>query len=156
MEPHEAVDAVAADLRDHPIPGDRHGLFTASRHIELLCALASRLAGGAEYLHNHDSAGGPATPSAENLSQTAARVGRAIAHYTQALAPLVSLAQPGSQATLQQQLDAIDLHSRLRIHLDDAGRALAEARVCLRPRRSTTPAATATVPVPAPTARRRS
>ncbi|AVH55692.1 MULTISPECIES: hypothetical protein [Streptomyces] len=156
MEPHEAVDAVAADLRDHQIPGDRHGLFTASRHIELLCTLAGRLACEAGYLHNHDSAGGPATPSAENLSQTAAHVGRAIAHYTQALAPLVTLAQPGSQATLQKQLDAIDLHSRLRVHLDDAGRAMAEARACLRPRRSTTPPATATVPVRAPTVRRRS
>ncbi|WP_406439150.1 hypothetical protein OHB14_51365 [Streptomyces sp. NBC_01613] len=156
MEPHEAVDAIAADLRDHQITGDRHGLFTASRDIELLCALAGRLAGDAEYLHNHDSAGGPATPSAENLSRTAAHVGRAIAHYAQALAPLVSLAQPRSQAMLQKQLDAIDLHSRLRVHLDDAGRALAEARVCLRPRRSTTPAANATVPVPTPTARRRS
>ncbi|MFF1297268.1 MULTISPECIES: hypothetical protein [unclassified Streptomyces] len=37
MEPHEAVDAVIADLRDHRITVDGSGRFTATRQITLLC-----------------------------------------------------------------------------------------------------------------------
>ncbi|MFI1210017.1 hypothetical protein ACH4UV_20665 [Streptomyces sp. NPDC020802] len=37
MKPHEAVDAVIADMRDHRITGDGSGLFTAARHIGLVC-----------------------------------------------------------------------------------------------------------------------
>ncbi|MEV7731690.1 hypothetical protein AB0O75_06165 [Streptomyces sp. NPDC088921] len=37
MEPHEAVDAVIADLRNQRITGDGRGLLTATRHIGLLC-----------------------------------------------------------------------------------------------------------------------
>ncbi|WP_406180754.1 hypothetical protein [Streptomyces canus] len=37
MEPHEAVDAVLADLRDHQITSDGSCLFAATRHIGLLC-----------------------------------------------------------------------------------------------------------------------
>ncbi|MFF7174718.1 hypothetical protein [Streptomyces pseudovenezuelae] len=154
MEPHEAADAVIADMRDHRITGDGSGLFTATRHIGLLCHLAARMAADAEYQLAPNIAG---LPRAEALGQTTGHLGRAIAHYTQALAPLITLAQPRAQATLQKQLDAIGQHSRLRVHLDDAGQALAAARACLgAPCRPTTPSATASVPVPALTARRRS
>ncbi|WP_326759184.1 hypothetical protein OHB35_15530 [Streptomyces phaeochromogenes] len=154
MEPHEAVDAVIADLRDHRITGDGSGLFTATRHIGLLCHLAARMAADAEYQLAPNIAG---LPPAEALGQTAGHLGRAIAHYTQALSPLVTLSRPGAQATLQKQLDAIDQHGRLRVRLDDAGQALAATRVCLGvPGRPATPSTTASVPVPAPTVRRRS
>ncbi|MCX4884682.1 hypothetical protein [Streptomyces sp. NBC_00847] len=154
MEPREAVDAVIADLRDHPITGDGSGLFTATRHIGLLCHLAARMAADAEYQLAPNIAG---LPPAEALGHTTGHLGRAIAHYTQALSPLVTLARPGAQATLQKQLDAIDQHSRLRVYLDDAGRALAAARACLGvSRRPATPSTPATVCVPAPTDRRRS
>lgn len=154
MEPHEAVDAVIADMHDHRITGDGSGLFTATRHIGLLCHLAARMATDAEYQLAPNIAG---LPPAEALGQTTGHLGRAIAHYAQALSPLVTLAQPGAQATLQKQLDAIDQHSRLRVHLDDAGQALAAARACLGvPRRPATPSTTATVCVQTPAVRRRS
>jgi hypothetical protein len=154
MEPHEAVDAVIADMRDHRITVDGSGLFTATRHIGLLCHLAARVAAAAEYQLAPNIAG---IPPAEALGQTTGHLGRAIAGYTQALAPLVALAQPRAQARLQTQLDAIDQVSHLRVHLDNAGQALAAARACLgAPRRPTTPSTTAAVPVPAPTVRRRS
>ncbi|WP_329269050.1 hypothetical protein [Streptomyces sp. NBC_01451] len=154
MEPHEAVDAVIADMRDHRITGDGSGLFTATRHIGLLCHLAARMAADAEYQLAPNIAG---IPPAEALGLTTGHLGRAIAHYTQALAPLVTLAQPGGQTTLHKQLDAIDQHSRLRVHLDDAGQDLAAARACLgAPRRPATPSTSAGVPVPVPAVRRRS
>ncbi|MER5826164.1 hypothetical protein ABT086_28860 [Streptomyces mirabilis] len=154
MEPHEAVDAVIADLRDHRITGDGSGLFTATRHIGLLCHLTARMATDAEHQPAPNIAG---LPTAQALGQTTGHLGRAIAHYTQALAPLIALAKPGTQATLQKQLDAIEQHSRLRVHLDDAGKALAAARACLGVlRRPATPSTTTAVPVPAPTVRRRS
>ncbi|CAM5395373.1 hypothetical protein SALBM311S_10533 [Streptomyces alboniger] len=37
MGPHEPVDAVIADPCDHRITSDGSGLFTATRHIGLLC-----------------------------------------------------------------------------------------------------------------------
>ncbi|WP_433919802.1 hypothetical protein OIE50_38855 [Streptomyces canus] len=43
MEPHEAVDAVIADLRDHRITVDGSGLFTTTRQITLLCHIAARM-----------------------------------------------------------------------------------------------------------------
>ncbi|MGW2721051.1 hypothetical protein [Streptomyces sp. NPDC001492] len=154
MEPHEAVDAVMADLREHRITGDGNGLFTATRHIGLLCHLAASMAADVEYQLAPNIAG---LPPAEALGQTTGHLGRAIAHYTQALAPLVALARPGAQTTLQKQLDAVGLHSRLRVHLDDADQALAVARACLgTPRRPAAPSTTAAISVPAPTVRRRS
>ncbi|MEU9369531.1 hypothetical protein AB0D71_33625 [Streptomyces avermitilis] len=147
MEPHEAVDAVIADLRDHRITGDGSGLFTATRHIGLLCHLTARMATDAEHQPAPNIAG---LPPAQALGQTTGHLGRA-------LAPLIALAKPGTQATLQKQLDAIEQRSRLRVHLDDAGKALAAARACLGVlRRPATPSTTTAVPVPAPTVRRRS
>ncbi|MEV7888436.1 hypothetical protein ACWD3I_29785 [Streptomyces sp. NPDC002817] len=156
MAPHEAVDAVIADIREHRISGDRSGLFTLIRHIGLLCHLAAGMAADAEYRLAANVAG---LPSAEALGQTVAHLGRAIAHYTRAVAPLVALAQSGAQATLQMQLDALDQHSRLRVHLDDAGQALAAARGSLsHPDRPAMSGTATTFPVhgPVPTGRRRS
>jgi hypothetical protein len=44
---------------------------------------------------------------------------------------LATLAAPGAQTTLQKQLDAIEHHSRIRVHLHDAAQALTAARACL-------------------------
>ncbi|WP_413100249.1 XF1762 family protein [Streptomyces sp. Inha503] len=143
MSPRHAVDAVTADVRDHHITVDGTGLFTATRHIDLLCHLAARMAADVEYQLAPNIAG---LPPAETLGTSAGHLGRAIAHYTQALAPLITLTTT-AQDTLRQKLDALDHHSRLRIHLDDAGRALAAARTALEAPR---PPAAARAPAPAP------
>lgn len=127
MSPRQAVDAVTADIRDHHITVDGTGLFNAARHIGLLCHLAAGMAADVEYQLAPNIAD---LPPAEILGASAGHVGRAIAHYTQALAPLITLTTT-AQNTLQQQLDSLDHHSRLRIHLDDARRALAAARTAL-------------------------
>ncbi|NEB01989.1 hypothetical protein [Streptomyces sp. SID13726] len=119
-----AVDAVIADLRDHRITVDRTGLFNATRHIGLLCHLTTRMASDAQYQISSTVDG---VLPAEDLAAGAGHLGRAIAHYTLAFAPLTALTQLGTQAALQQQVDAIDHHSQLRVHLGDAGRALAAA-----------------------------
>ncbi|MCC2276236.1 hypothetical protein LKL35_12550 [Streptomyces sp. ET3-23] len=131
MEPYEALDAVITDISDHRITGDDSGLFTAIRHIDLLCHLTALIAADTEYRLAPDRPGAPAWSSADALAQAASHIGRAVAHYTQALAPLVALAKPGAQDTIQKKFHAIDHHSRLRVHLDDAGQALAAARACL-------------------------
>ncbi|MEU0844037.1 hypothetical protein ABZ370_31800 [Streptomyces sp. NPDC005962] len=143
MSPRQAVDAVSAGIRDHPITADGTGLFNATRHIDLLCHLAARMAADIEYQLAPNIAD---LPSAETLGAGAGHLGRAIAHYAQALAPLVTLTTT-AQDTLQQKLGSLDHHSRLRIHLDDAGRALAAARTALEVPRST---AAASAPAPAP------
>ncbi|MGW1194523.1 hypothetical protein ACWD4B_01490 [Streptomyces sp. NPDC002536] len=131
MEPYEALDAVITDISGHRITGDGSGLFTAIRHIDLLCHLTALIAADTEYRLAPDRPDAPARPSADALSQAASHIGRAVAHYTQALAPLVALAEPGAQDTIQKKFHAIDHHSRLRMHLDDAGQALAAAHSSL-------------------------
>ncbi|MFE9725941.1 hypothetical protein ACFYQ5_20675 [Streptomyces sp. NPDC005794] len=152
MFPRQALDAVTADIRDHHITADSTGLFNATRHIGLLCHLTSRVTADAEYQLTPNIAG---LPSAEILGTTVGHLGRAIAHYTQALAPLITLTTT-AQDTLQQKLDSPGLRSRLRIHLDDAGRALAAARTALEvPQPPIDSKAPAPAPLRAPAARRR-
>ncbi|WP_329295646.1 hypothetical protein [Streptomyces pseudovenezuelae] len=152
MSPRQAVGAVTADIRDHHITVDSTGLFNATRHIGLLCHLAARMAADIAYRLAPNIAG---LPPAESLGASAGHLGRAIAHYTQALAPLIILTTT-AQDTFQQKLDSLDHRSRLRIHLDDAGRALAAARTALEvPRPCAAASAPAAVPVHAPAVRRR-
>ncbi|WP_432104141.1 hypothetical protein [Streptomyces sp. bgisy091] len=119
MSPRQAVDAVTADIRAHHITVDGTGLFNATRHIGLLCQLAARMAADAEYQLSD-------VPLAKNLGASSGHLGRAIAHYTQALSPLITLTTT-VQPTLKQKFDSLDLHRHLRIHLDSAGRALTSA-----------------------------
>jgi hypothetical protein len=152
MSPRQAVDAVTADIRDHHITVDGTGLFNATRHIALLCHLTARMSADVEYQLDPNIAD---LPPAENLGASAGHLGQAIAHYTQALAPLITLTTT-AQDTLQQKLDSLDDHSRLRIHLDDARRALAAARTALEvPRPPAASSAPIPAPLPAPTVRRR-
>jgi hypothetical protein len=143
MSPRQAVDAVAADIRDHHVTVDGTGLFNTTRHIGLLCHLAASMAADAEYQSAPNVAD---LPPAETLGASAGHLGQAIAHYTQALAPLITLTT-SPQNTFQQKLDSLDHHSRLRIHLDDAGRALASARTALEVPR---PPAASSGPAPTP------
>jgi hypothetical protein len=152
MSPRQAVDAVTADIRDHHITADGTGLFNATRHIGLLCHLAARMAADVEYQLAPNIAD---LPPAETLGASAGHLGRAIAHYAQALAPFIILTTT-AQDTLQQKLDSLDHHSRLRIHLDDAGRALAAARTALEvPRPPAAASPPAAVPLHALAVRRR-
>ncbi|MEU9189250.1 hypothetical protein AB0D14_32840 [Streptomyces sp. NPDC048484] len=152
MSPRQAVDAVTADIRGHRNTVDGTGLFNVTRHVSLLCHLAARMAADAEYQLAPNSAG---LPPAETLCASAGHLGRAVAHYTQALAPLLVLTTT-AQDTLQHKLDSLDHHSRLRIHLDDGGRALAAARSALEaPRPPAAACAHAPAPLRAPAVRRR-
>ncbi|MFB6553804.1 hypothetical protein [Streptomyces sp. NPDC056405] len=143
MTPLDALDAVTADVRDHPVTLDGTGLFTAMRHIDLLCHLTARMAADTEYQLAPNNAG---LPPATTLAASAGQLGQAIAHYTQALTPLITLTA-ARQDTLQQKLDALGHHSSLRIHLQEAGRALAAARTAMEVQQ---PRATASPPAPAP------
>lgn len=133
----DALDAVAADIRDHPITVSGTGLFTAMRHIGLLCHLTARTAADTEYQLTPNTAD---LPPATVLGASTGRLGQAAAHYAQALAPLITLTT-AAQATFQQQLDAL---GSLRDHLDGASRALASARTTLeakQPRPAVSPPA---------------
>ncbi|WP_371632220.1 hypothetical protein OG693_04555 [Streptomyces sp. NBC_01259] len=108
-------------------------------HVSLLCHLAARMAADAEYALASKQPSTKASPSAATLGQTSGHLGQAIAHYTHALTPLVT---HGTQNTLQKQLDAIEDHSLLRLHLHDGAEALTAARACLHA--TSWPTATAT------------
>ncbi|MFI7352005.1 hypothetical protein ACIBSR_37835 [Streptomyces sp. NPDC049936] len=152
MTPLNALDAVAADVRDHPVTLDGSGLFTAMRHIDLLCHLTARMAADAEYQLAPNIAD---LPPATTLAASTGQLGQAIAHYTQALGPLIALTAT-KHDTLGQRLDALGHHSSLRIHLQAAGRALAAARTALEVQQAR-PAASppATAPQHGATVRRR-
>ncbi|MEU2145117.1 MULTISPECIES: hypothetical protein [Streptomyces albovinaceus subgroup] len=152
MSPLQVLDAVTADVRGPGVTADSTGLFNATRHIGLLCHLAARIAADAEYQLSPNIAD---LPPAEHLGASAGHLGRAIAHYTQALAPLLILTTT-RQDTPQQKLDSLDHHSRLRSHLDDAGRVLAAARTVLAvPPPSTASSAPAPALLRTPAVRRR-
>lgn len=138
----DAVDAVTADIRDHRITVDGTGLFNVMRHINLLCHLTARMAADAEYQLAPNIAD---LPPAKTLGASAGHLGQAIAHYTQALAPLITLTTT-AQDTFQKKLEALGHHSSLRIHLDGAGRALAAARTSLEVQQ---PLPTVSAPAPA-------
>ncbi|WP_208885227.1 hypothetical protein [Streptomyces sp. PBH53] len=127
----EAIDAVVADLLDHPVAASPHGVFTVMRHIDLLCHLTARAVGDAHFGLVYDHADPADQARVEPLSRAAAHFGRATAHYTLALAPVLALSKPDLRSTRHHQLDALDAHSRLTRHVHDALHALSDARTCL-------------------------
>ncbi|WP_051814337.1 hypothetical protein RFN58_34225 [Streptomyces iakyrus] len=147
MTLEEALDAVLADLHDHRITGDAVGLFNVMRHIDLLCRITSRVTGETQYCLFYDHADAADQARAEPLSQAAGHLGRATAHYAQALALVVTLCKSSAHTTLQKRLDAIDVHRHLGAHRADAFRALSDARRYLTEPR---PAGGDTAPTPPP------
>ncbi|ALO97719.1 hypothetical protein [Streptomyces griseosporeus] len=145
MTMQEALDAVLADLLDHPLttPSDR--LFTVLRHIDLLCHLTAWAAGDAQFGLAYDRADAADLARVEPLSRAAAHLGRATAHYTLVLAPVVALSKSDAQSTLQKQLDTIDMHSQISVHVHETLRALSDGRASL-----TTPQPPGGLAVPAP------
>ncbi|MFJ6438657.1 hypothetical protein [Streptomyces sp. NPDC091416] len=142
LDPLAAVDAVITDVHEFRIPGDANGLFTATRHVSLLCHLAARMAAETEYALVPSV---KKSPTAATLAQTAGHLGRAIAHYTQALAPLVALTTRGTQSAIQEHVSGLVHHSRLRRHLEGSAEALTAARDCLHGSSRPTPTRT---PIP--------
>lgn len=86
---------------------------------------------------------------AEPLSQAAGHLGRATAHYSQALTPVVTLSKSGAQPALQKQLD--DVRFSLIVRRAGALLALSEARSCLA---RSCPAGEHPVPAPPPSTQR--
>lgn len=84
----KGLDAVLADLRDHPISPDSSGLFNAMRHIDLLCHLTSRATGETQYCLFYDHADAADQARAEPLSQAAGHLGRATATTPKPWPPL--------------------------------------------------------------------
>lgn len=153
--PAHALDAVIADIRDHPITTDHMGLYNVTRHIELLCHLVMETAADAEYqMHPNIVDLSPA----ETLAISTAHLGKAIAHYTQTLVPLVCL-PIAKQETRQEQQLATEHRGTLHMHLDGVRKALADASNALMPHQpadSATPVATAPKPPHASGSRGRS
>ncbi|MFF5438883.1 hypothetical protein [Streptomyces achromogenes] len=148
----EAIDAVTADLLDHQAAASPHSVFTVMRHIELLCYLTARAANDAHFGIAYEHAD-PAD-QVEPLCRAAAHLGRATAHYTLALSPVLALSKPDARSTVHKQLDAIEALSRLTKQVHDALLALSDARTCmttpLPPGGQAPPAVPP--PVPAPSA----
>ncbi|MFJ4876575.1 hypothetical protein ACIP93_15345 [Streptomyces sp. NPDC088745] len=127
MLPRQAVDAVTADMNEHPATPDPNGLFHTTRHTALLSHLTAQLAAAVEY---QLTVGSPDLPPATTLSRTAVHLGRAVAHHAQALDELLLLAT-SPRSTLQEQVSALDQQRSLRVHLTNAHAALTEARILL-------------------------
>ncbi|MFZ4190539.1 hypothetical protein [Streptomyces pseudogriseolus] len=115
------------------------------RHIDLLCHLTARAAGDAQSGLAYDHADAANLARVEPLSRATAHLGRATAHYTLVLAPVVAMSKPDAQSTLQKQLDTIDMHSQISVHVHETLRALSDARASL-----TTPQPPSGLTVPAP------
>lgn len=132
--PRQAVDAVTADMHENTITADHTGVFHASRHTALLSHVTAQLAAAVEYQLTANTAG---LPPAAALAQAATHLGRAVAHHSQALEQVLTLAS-SAQETLSQQVAALGQHRALGVHLSNAHAALTEARLLLHP--SQTPA----------------
>ncbi|WP_411140993.1 hypothetical protein [Streptomyces sp. x-80] len=148
----EALDAVLDDLRTYRVNPGAGGHFNALRQADLLGHLALRFAGDAYHTHTGDIESANPTQDALTAHQTAATIGRAFAHYTQALPALTKASDPANQSTLKGQVEALTHHSALRRHLDAAQRTLDEARHVFNgvtPLPTNSPAPTVTKP-PAP------
>ncbi|MFF7337406.1 hypothetical protein ACFZAT_08690 [Streptomyces sp. NPDC008163] len=153
--PGAALDAVLADIRHHRITPDLTGLHHVTRHIELLCQLATRTAIDVEYQLVPNIAD---PPSVESLAVSTAHLGKAIAHYTRSLEPLLYL-HTARQKIRRKHWLATEHRGALRVHLNGAQEALADARTALTPPpppTSATPAAPTPKPPHAPGPRGRS
>ncbi|MFI9423419.1 hypothetical protein ACIG54_07610 [Streptomyces achromogenes] len=148
----EAIDAVVADLLHHPVAASPHGVFTVMRHIDLLCHLTARAVGDAHFGLACEHADPADQERVEPLARAAAHLGRATAHYTLALAPVIALSKSDAPSTPNKQLDAIDALSQLTKQVHDALPALSDARTCLStplpPGGQAAPAAPPSVPAP--------
>ncbi|OEV27506.1 hypothetical protein AN219_22720 [Streptomyces nanshensis] len=91
LTPAAALEAVIADIDTHPVqpgPGST-GLFTATRHIDLLSHPARRLAGDA-YHHVEAARATPGRLRADGrpAGHGCRPITQALQHYVQPLAPL--------------------------------------------------------------------
>ncbi|MER7986550.1 hypothetical protein ABTY53_13245 [Streptomyces noursei] len=153
MTSAEALDAVLDDLRTYRVDPGAGGYFTALRQVDLLAHLALRFTGDAYHTHTGDIESDNPTQDALTAHQTAATIGRAFAHYTQALPALTKASDPATQTTLKGQVAALTHHSALRRHLDTAQRTLDEARHVLKgvtPLPTNSPSSTVAEPPAAP------
>ncbi|MGW2587348.1 hypothetical protein ACWCYZ_39775 [Streptomyces virginiae] len=147
LTPREAVDAVTSDIRAlNPLPADAHGLFTATRHIALLGAVLTSLAGDAHYFSCERDSDKDARTS-DRFAAATVPLAQVLTHYSQALGPLARLARTPLPASAP--LDRIEVHQ----HLAAATGLLARAQTAVRkPPRATAPALAApAMPVTAPT-----
>ncbi|AIA06640.1 hypothetical protein O1L55_30145 [Streptomyces albulus] len=128
MTSAEALDAVLDDLRTYRVDPGAGGQFTALRQVDLLGHLALRFTGDGYHTHTGDIESDNPTQDALTAHQTAATIGRAFAHYTQALPALTQASDPTNHTTLKGQLAALNHHSALRQHLHAAQSTLEEAR----------------------------
>ncbi|MGW8697617.1 hypothetical protein ACWGOK_11940 [Streptomyces eurythermus] len=146
----EAIDAVIADLLHHPVAASPHGVFTVMRHIDLLCHLTARAVGDAHFGLACEHADPADQERVEPLGRAAAHLGRATAHCTLALAPVIALSK--SDVRSAKQLDVFDALSQLTKQVHDALLALSDARTCLTtplpPGGQAAPAAPPSVPAP--------
>ncbi|QPP05191.1 hypothetical protein G4Z16_00960 [Streptomyces bathyalis] len=126
LSPAQALNAVIADIDAHPIqPGGSTGLFTATRHIDLLSHLARRLAGDAYYYAEQAEHRPADAQRMAGLLATACRpVTQALQHYVQALAPLGDLRTPPDEADTAAVVKAEGLRRTVDSHLRQARTAL--------------------------------
>lgn len=147
LTPREAVDAVTSDIRAlNPLPADAHGLFTATRHIALLSAVLTSLAGDAHYFSCERDSDKDARTS-DRFAAATVPLAQVLTHDSQALGPLARLARTPLPASAS--LDRIEVHQ----HLAAATGLLTRAQTAVRkPPQTTTPALAAPAkPATAPT-----
>jgi hypothetical protein len=147
LTPTEALKAVHADIRDHPVQPGPGGLFTAVRHIDLLAHLTTRFSGDALHIlelddHNPQTA----RRLAEAHAIACTPITQALAHYGQALNDVLYLdSPPGSSAPAP--LDLLVQQGRVHALLQQARATFAHAHNAFcapsRPAPGTTPGTTA-------------
>jgi hypothetical protein len=146
----EAIDAVVADLLDHPVAASPYGVFTVMRHIDLLCHLTARAVGDAHFGLVHEHADPADQARVEPLGRAAAHLGRATAHYALALAPVLALSKPDARSITHKRLESIDALSQITKQVHDALYALSDARTCMTSPLPPGGQAASTVPSPVP------
>ncbi|MFF9785115.1 hypothetical protein [Streptomyces nigrescens] len=139
-----AMHSVLVEVQhDHIVPGPT-GLFTAMRHISLISELINRFSGDAQHLSEQS-----VDDTVRALTAACLPLATAQVHYAYALDALVSL-QASKEGTAERimptALDDLEIEQDLYRHLEQAVKALDDARVALYRSHRDTP------PSPRPTA----
>ncbi|MGW2404047.1 hypothetical protein ACWCXK_05910 [Streptomyces sp. NPDC001739] len=124
-----AMHSVLVEIRHQPITSGSDGLFTAIRHISLISELINRFTGDAQYLSEHSP-----DETMHALSAACIPLASAQLHYAQALEALVTLHSTDAgpaERTMPAVLTDLETRSSLHRHLDQAVKALDDARVAL-------------------------
>ncbi|WP_412078774.1 hypothetical protein ACLF6K_35795 [Streptomyces xanthophaeus] len=133
LPPSAAMDAIITTVHTHPITPDLDGFLIASEEVGLITRLVTRLTADTFHNAHHANASGADWGVIEAGIASCIPLARALAHYTQALAPLAKLSRPTADPAAPDSWLRLGWQRTVLAHGAQAHQALAEAHAALLP-----------------------